>query len=77
MQNFPYTLGTHRVVDLAMPEKTVGYDKRYILELYQKYGLFVRLPLYYGKWCGRESYLSGQDIIVASKALRPGTETSL
>ncbi len=65
--DFKYDLGSHRVQDLTMPEAAVCYDERLIQDLYRKSGLNIKRPIHYGSWCGRPEFLSGQDIIVASK----------
>jgi hypothetical protein len=48
------------------PERAVAFDEDMVLSLYRKLGLeIVRLD--YGSWCGRESFLSYQDLILAAK----------
>jgi SAM-dependent methyltransferase len=46
---------------------TVAFDEGSILGLYAAHGLRPIGPVHYGSWCGREEYLSSQDIIVATK----------
>jgi SAM-dependent methyltransferase len=46
---------------------TIAYDEGYILGLYANHDLRLVGPVRYGSWCGREEYLSSQDIIVATK----------
>jgi SAM-dependent methyltransferase len=65
--DFKYTEGVCRTMDLLNPEAAVGYEENYILDLYQKFRLTVKTPIHYGSWCGRSSYLSYQDIIIATK----------
>jgi SAM-dependent methyltransferase len=55
------------VTSKERPEAVVGYNEEDILRLYPRYGLSVRLPLYYGFWCGRERGLTFQDVIIAVK----------
>jgi ubiquinone/menaquinone biosynthesis C-methylase UbiE len=57
--------GVYRVADPLVPEAAVAYDQGYIRGLYEKNGLRVVEPVYYGRWPKREQFLSGQDIIVA------------
>jgi hypothetical protein len=35
--------------------------------LAEQVGLKVNSPVYYGSWCGREDFLSVQDILLISK----------
>ena len=64
---FSHELQTCRVQDPAVPESAVCYDERFIVSLYERCGLKIHLPIQYGGWCGRQHFLDGQDIIVASK----------
>ena len=50
------------------PEDAVAYDEKFIRNLYEKYGLVISEPVYYGSWCGREKFLSLQDMVLAYKA---------
>lgn len=65
--DFRHEYGNYRVQDANLPESAVSYDEAFILSLYQKYGLTVKLPIHYGAWCGRDKFLDGQEILVASK----------
>lgn len=60
--------GAYRVVDPLVPERTIGYDERYVEQLYARCGLAIRRPIHYGSWCGRGDFLSYQDVVVAEKA---------
>ena len=60
--------GAYRVADPLVPERTIGYDERYVEQLYARCGLAVRRPIHYGSWCGRGDFLSYQDVVVAEKA---------
>lgn len=66
--SFKYDFGNYRVIDRDVPETAVAYDEQYIRILYKKYGITIIDPTYYGSWCGRQDFLSYQDIIVATKA---------
>lgn len=66
--NFEYKLQNCRVEREQVPEYAVAYDENVIRSLYEKYGLTVSEPVYYGKWCGRPDGLSWQDMIVAAKS---------
>ena len=40
----------------------------FVRALYDKYNLEIKEPIHYGAWCGREKFLSYQDLIFAFKA---------
>ena len=63
-----HELGPARIVSREQPEAAIGFREDYVLGLYQQVGLEIRRPIYYGSWCGRDEYLSCQDLIVAFKA---------
>ncbi len=56
-------------VDTEIPEQAIAYAESYIWKLYERVGLEISLPIYFGEWCKREHSLLAeyQDIIVASK----------
>jgi SAM-dependent methyltransferase len=60
----------YRTINKSRPEDAVAYDEKFVRSLYEKYGLVVSEPVYYGSWCGRENFLSLQDMVLASKAER-------
>lgn len=66
--NFKHEFEGFRTINLDKSEAAVCYDEAYVLDLYEKYGFKVVRPLHYGSWCGRQNYLSYQDIIIASKS---------
>ena len=49
------------------PEIGLAYDETYVQSLYAQHGLKILDPIRYGAWCGRETYLSSQDIVIAVK----------
>lgn len=49
------------------PEGAVSYDERDVMTLLERQGLEPVAPIRYGSWCGRERFLSIQDIVVARK----------
>ena len=65
--DFKYDHGVYRTIDKRAPESAIAYDEHFVRGLYAKYGLHIVEPIHYGAWCGRPHYLSGQDIIVATK----------
>jgi SAM-dependent methyltransferase len=67
-QNFQFELGARcRVTSQEVPEASISYDEAYALDLFSRNGLAVESPIHYGVWCGRPSWLSYQDIVVATK----------
>jgi SAM-dependent methyltransferase len=64
---FPYGLGPCRYEVESIPEDIVGFDETFVRGLYEACGLQMREPLSYGSWCGRDRFVSGQDIVVATK----------
>ncbi len=49
------------------PERVIGYDEKYIRQLYERNNLSIVEPIHFGNWCGRKEYLNHQDIIIAKK----------
>jgi ubiquinone/menaquinone biosynthesis C-methylase UbiE len=64
---FGHDWGVYHTKSKRVPERGVAYDERFIRGLYEKYGMNIMEPIHYGSWCGRESSLSYQDIIIAVK----------
>jgi hypothetical protein len=67
-------LGFCRVADANDPEAVTGYEEDFVRTLYGKCNLEIKEPIHYGAWCGREKFLSYQDLILAFKA--PGIVTT-
>jgi SAM-dependent methyltransferase len=61
-----YVFDGYRVISLEVPEEAIAFDESRIRSLYKEMGLTIE-RLDYGSWCGRESYLSYQDLVLASK----------
>jgi SAM-dependent methyltransferase len=66
--NFEYHMGDYRTINQDRPEDAMAYYEVFVRNLYRKHGLKIMEPVRYGSWCGRETYLSFQDIIIAVKA---------
>jgi SAM-dependent methyltransferase len=67
MFDFKHQSGVCGFVDADTPEAVVGYAEPFVLALYEQHGLKINEPIQYGQWCGRDKYLDGQDIIIATK----------
>ncbi|RIH99837.1 class I SAM-dependent methyltransferase [candidate division NPL-UPA2 bacterium Unc8] len=67
-QNLIYKIDNNSFAkDKNIPESAIGFNEDYIKELLNKNGLNLIQPIHYGSWCGRNSFVSYQDIIVAEK----------
>jgi SAM-dependent methyltransferase len=53
-----------RVVDTKFPETAVGIPEQEFLAWCRNVGLHAEMPIRYGAWCGRSSFLSYQDIVL-------------
>jgi SAM-dependent methyltransferase len=49
------------------PEHAIGLDESYVLGLLKECNLSIDTRVHYGKWCGRQKYLSFQDIVISAK----------
>jgi hypothetical protein len=63
---------THPVQDCLTtesddPESALAHPEDRIRLLYRHYGLEIDEPIRYGSWCGRQSQLTYQDVILATK----------
>lgn len=76
--SFPHEVAPGcQAVDPKRPEDALAYDETYMRELFAKYQLTIAEPIHYGSWCGRQEYLSLQDIVVAVRNTSAGrAETS-
>ncbi|MCT7972517.1 class I SAM-dependent methyltransferase [Laspinema olomoucense] len=63
----PEIFENYRLADKRFPESAVAYEERFFVALAEQGGLRVNSPLYYGSWCGREDFLSVQDILLMGK----------
>lgn len=65
--DFKYDFGVYRTKEVDTPEAAIAYQEDFIRDLYAENGLKIVEPVHYGSWCGREFFLSHQDIVVAHK----------
>ena len=49
------------------PEKAIAFDEDWLYAVHRRCGLEIVPPLHYGAWTGRTEFLSGQDIVLATK----------
>ncbi len=52
------------------PESAIAYDEEFVVGLFDRFGLQIIPRIHYGSWCHRDSYLSYQDIMIATKTIR-------
>jgi SAM-dependent methyltransferase len=64
---FPRRYAAHRLHSRRNPEAAVAYEEAFVLGLYQKHGLDLTQPVWYGLWSGRplSGYGGYQDRLVA------------
>jgi SAM-dependent methyltransferase len=65
--DFKYELGECQVMYQERPEEAIAYPEETVLGLYRKLGLDIIRPIHYGSWCGRGTFLTYQDLIIAIK----------
>jgi hypothetical protein len=58
------------IVDEDVPEEAVAYGDDWVFEALRRHGL-VLTGLHPGSWCGREEFVSFQDIVIAERIEAP------
>ncbi len=66
--NLRHEFGPALAISKEMPELALGYDLDFVTALYARNNLTINQPIRFGSWCGREQYLSYQDLVLATKA---------
>jgi ubiquinone/menaquinone biosynthesis C-methylase UbiE len=51
------------------PEAAIAYEEEMVKSLLYKNDLLMLEPVYYGSWCGRQNFLTYQDMILATKRM--------
>jgi SAM-dependent methyltransferase len=67
---FPYRHQSCWVQEALWPESVVAYAEEDTLAQFHRRGLSLYAPVQYGSWCGRQAFVSYQDMIVATKVRR-------
>src|SRR6266480_5683811 len=62
--NLNINLGSCWAADASDPEAVTGYEEDFVRAVYDRYNLEIK-AIHYGAWCGREKFLSYQDLIFA------------
>jgi SAM-dependent methyltransferase len=65
--NFEHEMPGYRTTHVDHPEAATAYPEAFVRDLYRECGLELREPLPYGRWCGRSTGMSGQDVVIAVK----------
>jgi ubiquinone/menaquinone biosynthesis C-methylase UbiE len=68
--DFQYPVGECLTDNLDAPEEAIAYKEEIVRAMLKSKNLEIIEPIKFGSWCGREEYLSYQDIILTSKAPR-------
>lgn len=63
--DFRFGEGVYRTVDQTVPELAVAFEEEWVRKLYEEIGLTIK-RIDYGSWCGRQEYLSYQDLAFAT-----------
>ena len=65
--DFKYKIEGCLTTDNNNPESAIAYSEDIVRSMFASCKLKIIQPIHYGSWCGRDSFLSYQDIVVASK----------
>ena len=66
--DFKYELDGFFTTNKETPEAAIAYRQDYVEKIIENNGLRVSGGIYFGFWCGRKTFLSCQDLVVAHKA---------
>jgi len=64
---FKHQIDGYRTINPFRPEDAVAYPEDFIRNLFNKRGLRIVEPIRFGSWCGRENFLTLQDIVISVK----------
>lgn len=65
--NFEFTGPGYRTIDAKTPEEGLAYPEAFVRGAFAEVGLSLRNSIEFGSWCGREKFLSFQDITISTK----------
>lgn len=71
-----HAYGPYLVLDPMVPEAAIAYPQDIVKSSYDRAGLHL-VDFHPGAWCGRERFVSGQDIVVATKVCPTATLVGL
>ena len=67
---FKHTIDDYLTTNKNSPEAAICYKEEFIINLCNRHELKIDQPIHYGSWCKRDSFLSWQDLIIATKTRR-------
>jgi ubiquinone/menaquinone biosynthesis C-methylase UbiE len=65
--DFKYDLHGCLSTEETKPEAAIAYEEDVFKDLFRKNDLIILEPIRHGSWCGRQNFLSYQDMILATK----------
>jgi len=65
--NFITSSKNYSILKKNVPEYTISYKEDFVKDLLIRNGFEITEPIRYGSWCGRNKFLSRQDIVLAIK----------
>jgi ubiquinone/menaquinone biosynthesis C-methylase UbiE len=65
--DFHHKMNDCSTIDENKPETAIAYQEGFVRRLFDQYGLTIIEPIHFGSWCKRDTFLTYQDIIVATK----------
>jgi SAM-dependent methyltransferase len=66
--NFQYDLHGCMSTNKATPEEAIAYQEGDVRAFFENHSLAICPPIHYGSWCGRQNFLTTQDVIIADKS---------
>ena len=74
LMNLPFEREGCRVLDRDVPGDAIAIPETRVRRSFRDAGFEIEPPVHYGRWCGREEFLSFQDIVVTRKAAAPAAQ---
>ena len=66
--------GPARIEHPKLPEQVVGYEEKYLHQLFKDSGFGNEISLFPGLWCGRSKGETWQDLVLAVKSGQPSSK---
>ena len=66
-QDFTHEIDGCFTMDVRVPERGIAFSEAYVRGLFRRLNLSIEEPIRYGSRCGRERFVSYQDIVIARK----------
>ena len=68
--DFKYKMQGCLTINEDDPEAAIAYTEESVLALFREHRLTIVQPIHYGSWCKRDTSLTYQDLIIATKVPR-------